>query len=428
MSKLHAARVNEKSQEARFALPEQVEVPLHQLAGAVKEGLLAFSVGVGLKVMALMMEEELNEVVGPKGKHDKERTATRHGSEDGSVVLGGRKAKVTRPRARRLDGSGEVELSTYKHFSTEDLLQQMALERMVAGLSTRNYRAGLEPVGDVAATGTTRSAVSRRFVERTTTALKELMARDLSRLDIVALLLDGVEIAGHTMIVALGVDAKGHKHPLGLREGTTENKGVCRALLSNLIERGLDFSDGLLVVIDGGKGLRSAVNSVFGRLALVQRCQLHKRRNVIDHLPDHMHSFVVAKMESAYKMRDFGAAKRALQDLARTLDAQHPGAAASLREGLEETLTVVRLGLSPSLQRTLRSTNTIESMISIGRTTMRNVKRWRDAKMIERWTAAGMLEAEKRFYRVQGHRDIPALQAALRSCLREVIGSEEEAA
>jgi putative transposase len=427
MSKLHAPRVVEKDQ-APFALPEQVEVPLRQLAGAVKQGLLAFSVGIGLQVMQLMMDEELTDVVEPRGKHDGSRTATRHGSENGSVVLGGRKTSATRPRARYLDGSGEVELQTYKHFSTEDLLGAMALERMVAGLSTRNYSAGLEPVGDVEATGTKRSSVSRRFVERTTTALKELMARDLSGLDIVALLLDGVEIAGHTMIVALGIDAKGHKHPLGLREGTTENQGVCRALLSNLIERGLDFDDGILVVIDGGKGLRAAVNSVFGRLALVQRCQLHKRRNMIDHLPDHMHSFVAKKMERAYKMRDFGAAKRSLQDLAKSLDAQHPGAAASLREGLEETLTVVRLGLSPSLQRTLRSTNTIESMISIGRTTMRNVKRWRDGKMIERWTAAGMLEAEKRFYRAQGYRDIPALRAALRSCLKEVIGSQEEAA
>ncbi|CAN5781444.1 IS256-like element ISRba9 family transposase [soil metagenome] len=428
MSKLHAPHVTGKDPGIPFALPEQVEVPLHQLAGAVKEGLLAFSVGIGLQVMQLMMDEELNDVVGPKGKHDESRTATRHGSENGSVVLGGRKTSVTRPRARYLNGSGEVELQTYKHFSTEDLLGEMALERMVAGLSTRNYGAGLEPVGDVDATGTKRSSVSRRFVERTTTALKELMARDLSELTVVALLLDGVEIAGHTMIVALGIDAKGHKHPLGMREGTTENKGVGRALLSNLIERGLEFDDGILVVNDGGKGLRAAVNSVFGRLALVQRCQLHKRRNVIDHLPDHMHSFVAKKMERAYKMRDFGAAKRSLQDLAKTLDAQHPGAAASLREGLEETLTVVRLGLSPSLQRTLRSTNTIESMISMGRTTMRNVKRWRDAKMVERWTAAGMLEAEKRFYRAQGYRDIPALQAALRSCLREVIGSQEEAA
>ncbi len=326
MSKLHAPRVVEKDQGIPFALPEQVEVPLHQLAGAVKEGLLAFSVGIGLRVMALMMDEELTAVVGPKGKHDADRSATRHGSEDGSVVLGGRKTSVARPRARYLDGSGEVELQTYSHFSTEDLLGQMALERMVAGLSTRNYSAGLEPVGDVDATGTKRSSVSRRFVERTTTALRELMAKDLSEFDIVALLLDGVEIAGHTMVVALGVDAKGYKHPVGLREGTTENKGVCRALLANLIERGLDFSSGILVVIDGGKGLRSAVNSVFGRLALVQRCQLHKRRNVIDHLPDHMHSFVTKKMERAYKMRDFGAAKRSLQDLAKTLDAQHPGA------------------------------------------------------------------------------------------------------
>jgi putative transposase len=251
---------------------------------------------------------------------------------------------VPRPRARYLDGSGKVELQTYKHFATEDLLQQMALERMVAGLSTRNYTAVLEPVGDVEATGTKRSSVSRRFVERTQSALKELMTKDLSELDFAALLLDGVEIAGHTMIVALGIDAKGCKHPLGVREGTTENKGVCRALLSNLIERGLDFDDGILVVIDGGKGLRAAVNSVFGRLALVQRCQLHKRRNMIDHLPDHMHSFVTKKMERAYKMRDFDAAKRSLQDLAKTLEAQHPGAGASLREGLKETLAVVRLG------------------------------------------------------------------------------------
>ncbi len=427
MSKLHASPVTEKDQ-APFALPERVEVPLHHLAGAVKEGLLAFSVGVGLQMMQLMMDEELTGIVGPKGKHNSDRSATRHGSEDGSVVLGGRKVAVTRPRARHLDGSGEIGLQTYAHFSTEDVLGQMAFERMVAGLSTRNYTAGLEPVGDVEQTGTKRSSVSRRFVARTQSALKELMTRDLSELTIVALLVDGVEIAEHTMVVALGIDEQGRKHPLGLREGTTENKGVCRALLSNLIERGLNFDDGILVVIDGGKGLRSAINSVFGRLALVQRCQLHKRRNVIDHLPEHMHAFVAKKMECAYKMRDFSAAKRSLHDLARTLEAQHPGAAASLREGLEETLTVVRLELSPSLQRTLRSTNTIESMISIGRTTMRNVKRWRDAKMIERWTAAGMLEAEKRFYRVQGYRDIPALQAALGSCLREVIGSQEEAA
>ncbi len=228
--------------------------------------------------MALMMEEELNEVVGEKGKHDRSRSATRHGSEAGSAVLGGRKVAVIRPRARHVDGSGEVELATYAQFAKEDLLGQMALERMVAGLSTRNYSAGLEPVGDVEATGTKRSSVSRRFVERTTTALKELMSKDLSECDIVALLLDGVEIAGHTMIVALGIDAKGHKHPLGLREGTTENKGVCRALLSDLIERGLTFDDGILVVIDGGKALRAAVNSVFGRMAVVQRCQIHKRR------------------------------------------------------------------------------------------------------------------------------------------------------
>lgn len=219
MSKLHAARVIEKHQGTRFALPEQVEVPLRQLAAAVKEGLLAFSVGVGLQVMALMMEEELNEVVGPKGKHDPDRTATRHGSEQGSVVLGGRKVKVTRPRARHLHDSGEVELSAYAHFAKEDLLGQMALERMVAGLSTRNYGAGLEPAGDVEATGTKRSSVSRRFVERTTTALKELMARDLSKLNIVALLLDGVRDRRAHHDRGAGHRRQGQKAPSGPARG-----------------------------------------------------------------------------------------------------------------------------------------------------------------------------------------------------------------
>ncbi len=428
MSKLHASATPKKEQELPFKLPEEVQISLRGLAGAAREGLLGLSAEIGLEVMALMMEEELNVVVGPKGKHDKERRATRHGSEQGGVVLGGRKTSVTRPRARFLDGSGEVELSTYKHFSSEDLLQEMVLERMLAGLSTRNYPVGLEPVGGIEATGIKRSSVSRRFVERTATALKELMERDLNPLEIVALILDGIEIAGHTMVVALGVDAKGYKHALGLREGTTESKAMCRGLLSNLIERGLAFNEGILVVIDGGKGLRAAVNSVFGRLALVQRCQIHKCRNVVDHLPRHMHAFVTNKMERAYKMHDFGAAKRCLNELAESLEAQHPGAAASLREGLEETLTVVRLQLSPSLQRTLRSTNTIESMFSIGRAAMRNVKRWRDAKMIQRWAAAGILEAEKRVYRVQGHSGIRDLKDALRSCLKEVIESNKEAA
>ena len=331
MSKLHAARTIQRNQETPFALPEQVEVPLHQLAGAVKEGLLAFFVGVGLKVMALMMEEELSEVVGPKGKHDQDRNATRHGSESGSVVLGGRKTSVTRPRARYLDGSGEVELSTYAHFAKDDLLGQMALERMVAGLSTRNYGAGLEPVGEIEATGTKRSSVSRRFVERTQSALKELMAKDLSEFNFVALLLDGLEIAGHTMIVTLGIDAKGHKHPLGLREGTTENKGVCRALLRNLIERGLDFDDGILVVIDGGTGLRSAVNSVFGRLALVQRCQIHKRRK-LDRSPPRSHALVRhqedgARLQDARLRRRHALAQRPRQD---------PRRAASRRSGVAE--------------------------------------------------------------------------------------------
>jgi putative transposase len=291
----------------------------------------------------------------------------------------------------------------------------LALEKMMAKLSTRRYRAGLEPVGAaVAATAraTSRSAVSRRFVAATERALDELMSADLAGLDLVALMIDGVHFADHLCVVALGISIDGTKHPLGLVEGSTENATVVRALLCDLRDRGLDVARPTLVVIDGAKALASAVREVFDR-PIVQRCQLHKVRNVENHLPDALGATVAKKMRAAYHDPNALTAQATLEALAKSLAKTHPGAAGSLREGLAETLTIARLGVPPTLARTLRSTNAIESMIEICRDHSTNVKRWRDGQMALRWCAAGMGEAAKQFRRVNGHLHLAALRVAL---------------
>lgn len=412
VAKVQKIPVGRKPGQRKIELPESVQVSLAELAGAAKEGLLAFAVGVGLETFRTLLAEDVTTIVGLKGRHDPNRTAVRHSTEPSSVSLGGRRVAVDKPRVRSV-AREEIPLPTWSAFAGDDVLGEMALERMLAGLSTRHYSAGLEPVGDVDASGTSRSAVSRRFVARTRVALGELMGADLSGIRICALMADGVIIAEHTMVVALGIDDQGRKHPLGLREGTTENKAVCAGLLSDLVDRGLDFSGGILVVIDGGKGLRAAVKEVFGALGLVARCRLHKRRNVMEHLPKAEQGLVGRKLDRAWAEPNAERALAALKALAKSLEDHHPGAAASLREGVEETLTVTRLGLPPALARTLYSTNCVESMISVGRTVTRNVKRWRSAKMIERWTAAGMDVAARQFRRVKGYREIPVLLAAL---------------
>ena len=393
-------------------LPEQVTIAVRDLAGAVKKGLLALSVGVGLAVVHELFEAEVTRLAGPKGKHDPERQAYRHGQESRQVTLGGRRVQVDKPRVRSVDNE-EVELRTFHTFAGRELLSAAALERMLAGLSTRRYPAGLEPMGDVEPLATSKSAISRRFVQGTEQKLAELFGRDLSQLDLLAIFIDGVLIAEHCVVVALGVDAEGRKHPLGLWEGSTENKTVCNALLGNLIERGLDPEQPRLFVIDGGKAIRAAITATFGKHGIIQRCRAHKRRNVLDHLPQSERAFIGRKLDQAWKEPNAERAEAQLRALAKHLEVKHPGAAASLLEGLEETLTVTRLGLSPTLLRTFKSTNPVESMISIGRTVAGNVKRWRDGKMVLRWTAAGLLEAEKQFRRVNGYREMAILRRAL---------------
>src|SRR3954463_14957826 len=397
---------------AGVGLPERVQEALGELAGAAREGLLALSVGGGLGVLHELVEAEVDEVVGPKGKHDPDRRAVRHGHQGGEVTLGGRRVPVERPRARAVDGSGEGEVQTDRHFAQRDALTDVVLERMLAGVSTRRYARTGEPVGDGiedVERSTSRSAVSREFVSRTRENLIALMSRPLGDLRLAVLMLDGVELKGRCCVVALGIDTDGTKQPLGLWDGSTENATVATTLLANLIERGLDVEQGMLCVIDGAKALRKAIRDALGVHTPVQRCVRHKERNVLGHLPDRDRPLVRRRLRAAWALEDHDRALEQLRRVADELARSHPGAAASLREGMEETLTVTRLGVRGRLKRTLASTNPCESMIETVRRVARNVKRWQNGDMCLRWTAAGMLEAERQFRKVIGHNDLAKL-------------------
>ena len=397
-------------------LTPRVQEALGQLVGAAKEGLLALSVGVGLGVLEELMAEEVEEVCGPRGRHDPDRVAYRHGSDEGEVTLGGRRVPVSRPRMRAKDGESEVPVGTYEHFASRDQLTAVVMERMLAGVSTRRYRRVQEPVGDAVeqtARSTSKSAVSRSFVARTKEALIELMSRRLDDVRLAVLMIDGVGLKDHTCVVALGVTTDGIKIPLGLWEGSTENKTVTSELLSNLVHRGLDTEQGVLVVIDGSKALRAAVRDVLGTRTPVQRCIRHKERNVLDHLPERDRDLVKRRLRRAWAETSHERALEQLQALAAELERSHPGAAGSLREGLQETLTVTRLGVKGKLKKTLESTNPCESMIECVRRSSRNVKHWQNGEMCLRWTAAGMREAEQQFRRVVGHTDLAKLAVAV---------------
>jgi putative transposase len=408
-----------------IAVPGQVMVSMAEIAESAKEGLLALAVGTGLQVMAAMFDEDVARLCGPEGKHNAGRAGYRHGTGEGSVTLGGRRVAVTRPRVRAAAGSGELHLPSYDLFSSTEILSQMALERMLAGLSSRRYRHGLEPAGQAveqAAASTSKSAVSRRFVAATETALGQLMSRRLDDLDLVAFMTDGVHFGEHTCVVALGIGIDGTKYPLAVEEGSTENATLVTGLITGLRERGLDVTRPILAVIDGSKALARAIKDVFDK-PLIHRCQQHKIRNVRDRLPEKLRTVVEKRMRQAYHAGSAVEAEGLLTALARELDRTHPGAAASLREGMPETLTILRLGVPPTLARTLHSTNPIESMIEICREHSKNVKRWRDGTMALRWCAAGMLEADHQFRRVNGHLHLPKLRAALEEHFTENVSS-----
>jgi putative transposase len=407
----------EQEQDARpeRALPPGIQDALGELAGAAKDGLLALSVGVGLGVLSEMMEAELDEVVGPNHVNNLAPPAGRHGHTDGEVTLGGRRVAVKRPRARTADDEHEVPLATYEYFADRDPLTRVVLEQMLAGVSTRRFTRTREPVGEkvsVSERSASKSAVSREFIGRTREHLDALMSRDLADVRLAALMVDGIELKGRCVIVALGVSTEGVKIPLGLWDGSTENKTVTAHLLADLVGRGLDVEQGVLVVLDGSKALRAAVDEVFGPVP-VQRCVRHKERNVLDHLPERDRPAVKARLRRAWASENHALALDGLRVLVSELEHSHPGAASSLSEGLEETLTLTRLGIRGRLKKTLASTNPIESMIEIIRRTSRNVKRWQSGDMCLRWTAAGMLEAETQFRKVVGYSDLAKLALAV---------------
>jgi transposase-like protein len=322
---------------------------------------------------------------------------------------------VKRPRVRSSEGK-EIPLPSWEKFAAEDPLNARAVEQMVIGVATRKYARSLEsaPVGRKSR-GTSKSAVSRRFVAATTERLSSSLEGSLADLSLAGLMIDGLVCGEHTVLVALGIDEQGVKHVLGFREGATENATSCTGLLTGLVERGLDTTRSILIVIDGAKALAKSVRDVFGKRALLQRCQVHKKRNVLDSLPERMRDSTSAILATAYRSRDPKRALDMLNKLARQLERKHPSAAASLREGLEETLTVLAFNLGDALERTLATTNPIENLNSVLRRVHRNVKRWQGGTMVLRWIAAGVQEAAAGFRRLKGHAEMPKLVAALRN-------------
>ncbi|HWC32026.1 MAG TPA: IS256 family transposase [Actinomycetota bacterium] len=416
MKKVPAAKVAMAQEGSESPLPAQVQKALGELVGAAREGLLALSIGVGLGVVHEAMEAEVTEVVGPMSKHNADRVAKRHGHEDGSMTLGGRRVQVRRPRIRSADDEQELPVETYTYFADRDPLTRAVMDRMLAGVSTRKFASVGESIGEGvedSSSAASKTSVSEMFVERTATALSDLMSRPLDDVRLAVMMLDGIEIADRTHVVALGITTDGVKIPLGLWEGSTENATLARTLLADLVDRGLDPEQAILFVIDGGKALRRAIKDVFGEHALVHRCHRHKERNVTDLLPERDRDQVRARIRAAWSLTDPELPRGRLELLAAELDATWPDAAGSLREGIDEALTLMRLGISGQLARTLCSTNPCESMIEIVRYTQRNVKCWQDGDMRKRWTAAGMLVAEQQFRRIIGYRDLAKLVIAI---------------
>jgi putative transposase len=403
--------VNEFRQLATNQNPNiQMVLPMAEIVGLLQQGVGHLLREAGLALMSLVMEEEVRHLAGERHQQHAERRAHRWGQEDGYCVIDGQKVPIQRTRLRTKD-KREQRLGSYELFQRSGPLEQGVWDKMMRGLSTRNYGAVVKEFST--AYGIEKSAVSENFIEASREKVKQLLERPLGELRLCAVLIDGTAFKDRQIIVALGLGCDGRKTVLGLREGATENATVVGALLSDLLERGLDFSTPRLYVLDGGKALHTAVRRHAGESAFIQRCQVHKKRNVVDHLPEEHKTDVRRKLQNAYSMADYQDAKRALERLHHELMHLNPSAARSLEEGLEETLTVHKLRVADQLRRTLSCTNVIESAFSIVETVCRNVKRWREGDQIERWVGSGLLVAEQQFRKVIGFRQIPPLLSSL---------------
>lgn len=390
----------------------QMVLPMAEMMGWLRKGVSELVRQAGLQLMDLLMQQEVQELVGERSQRQADRTASRWGSERGYCVVLGQKVPIQRPRVRTTDDK-EVRLGSYEMFHRGEPLTETVWEKLMLGLSTRKYGQAVREFTE--AYGLEKSAVSEHFIEASREKLKKIMERRLDKTRICALLVDATPFAGQQMVAALGIAEDGRKMILGIRQGATENATVVGELLGDLLERGLDFSVPRLYVLDGGKALTAAVKKHAGESAAIQRCQVHKRRNVLDHLTDEQRPGVAKRLNAAYALEDYEAAKTALNALHRELMDLNPSAARSLGEGMEETLTVHRLHLPAQLRKTMASTNVIESAFSIVEQVCRNVKHWHGGDQRERWVGSGLFLAEKQFRRIIGHKQIPNLIRELES-------------
>jgi putative transposase len=370
----------------------------------------------GLQIIRAVIEDEVRRRVGPRHQPDPGSSCLRWGQQPGYVVFAGQKVAVERPRVRTRQGE-EVPLDSYARLQHDGRRQRAVREGIVAGLTSRNYHRAVDSV--LEGYGIEKSSVSRQFVAASAAQLKQLCEKKLDGLDLVAILIDGIHLGKQVLVVALGIETSGKKHVLGLWQGATENTTVVKELLEDLVTRGLNPKRRYLFVIDGAKALRAAIERVFGERAEVQRCQIHKRRNVKEHLPKSAQGDTDRRIRNAYAMTDYTTAKAELEKIFRQLERINPSAARSLEEGLEETLTVHRLGVGTLLRRTLASTNPIESCLSTVERVARNVKRWRAGDHALRWTATGLLEAQRTFRKVKGYRELELLQRQLNPSLTQ---------
>lgn len=393
----------------------RVEIPLPLLGAfaGIQNSFFELCVEAGQQVLFAMMEQDREDLCGPRWKRDPERSAGRAGTTRSEVTLGGRRIPIPRPRVRSIEGA-ELELPSFAFASSRDPMDRHTLNAVACGISSRKYARSLDALSEsVEERATSRSAVSRRYVAMTAKQLTTWLTTPLGERHFPIVMIDGIHLGDHLVLIALGIDVEGRKQVLGLREGNTENGQVARSLLRDLVARGLDPERGRLFVIDGALALTSAIQKTFGSLAEIQRCQIHKLRNILGHLPDHLHANVTAVLREAWALGDANVAKRRLERLASSLETDHPGAAASVREGLDETLTLQRLGIDGRLYVKLRTTNAIENLNSGIASYSRNVKRWRSGSMVVRWASAGIVEAEKKFRRVQGWPGIEKLVRVL---------------
>ncbi|MEM7236012.1 MAG: IS256 family transposase [Planctomycetota bacterium] len=400
----------ESSREARDV---QLSLPLAELLAVARQSVTGLAIEVGRATMAALLEDEVEGLVGRRYERSEDRQGTRWGKERGVVAIGGQKVPLDRPRVRSSDGH-EVPLERYELFRSggQNGLEESMVAKILATVSTRRYEEVVDTVTD--SYGVKKSSVSRHWKTASAKQLRGLMERRLDDLDLLAVMIDGVAFGDHTIVAALGFSVDGTKTVLGVWPGATESAEIATDLLEDLVDRGLPTKKKLLFVLDGSKALRKAVKSVVGKNAEIQRCQEHKRRNVLAYLPKHRHRVVSRRLKGAWDLLDYDDAKKALQNTVAYLKEISDSAASSLEEAFEETLTLHRLGVPGSLRRTFRTTNPIENMFSGVRKTSRNVKRWRGQDMSKRWAAAALLDAEKRFRRVKSYFDLPELLAVLR--------------